>query len=92
MARGGSFSLFQVVPCCTSHIDPIKQLVAVFRNYGRVYVAHDGVGDTAEEILWCEQISRENECACHEANPREFFFGGKADKLSLIIIEGSPHK
>ena len=51
----------RLFPCCISYIDPIKQLVAVFRNYGRVCVAHDGGGATAEEISWCEQISRENE-------------------------------
>jgi len=51
----------RLFPCHTSYIDPIKQLVGVFRNYGSVYVAHDGGGATAEEISWWEQISGKNE-------------------------------
>jgi len=72
----GSWRQFQPFPGYSLDVLSIltqwKQLVGVFRNYGRVFVAHDGGGPTAEEISWCKQISRKNERGSrrkHEENP-----------------------
>ena len=89
MARGDSFSIFYIISLLILlYIDRIKLLVLVLSLYEGLCCLW-WLGEILQrKSSWCEGIQERIKVVARGKSKRSFLFGGIADILSVIIIEG----